>query len=168
VFVTAELSILFCTIRLPIAYLPKHSNCDLARVSLVIVLMADSTPCPHCGITGGVHAERVIGANREAFIKSRCDQCQCVWMVSDGHERRSGPTDIDPQGRSSDAPYTSMPGTLLPISCTNCDQDQVRLYISSRSVLTLKCPKCAHAWSLDVATLPAETRKRLAEALLDP
>ena len=61
-----------------------------------------------------------------------------------------------------------MPGTLLPIRCAKCDQDQVRLFISSRSVLTLTCPNCAHSWSLDVATLSAETRRRVADALLEP
>ncbi len=60
-----------------------------------------------------------------------------------------------------------MPGTSLPVHCINCDQEQVRLFIRSKTVLTLKCPNCAHTWSLDVATLPAETRKQVAQALLE-
>ena len=51
--------------------------------------MADATLCPYCGMAGGIHAERVVAMNREAVIKSRCNHCERVWTVLDGHERRN-------------------------------------------------------------------------------
>jgi phage FluMu protein Com len=55
---------------------------------------------------------------------------------------------------------------LLPIRCPKCAHAQVHLYISSATVLTIKCPECAFAWSVEVATLPPDTKAQLAEAIL--
>jgi phage FluMu protein Com len=54
----------------------------------------------------------------------------------------------------------------LPIRCPKCAHDQVRLYISSVTVLTIKCPECAFVWSIEIASLPPDTRAQLAEAVL--
>ena len=58
-----------------------------------------------------------------------------------------------------------MPESLLPIPCPHCDHDQVLPFISSLSVLTVKCPQCARTWSIEVAALPKGTRQRLTNAL---
>ena len=55
---------------------------------------------------------------------------------------------------------------MLPIRCPKCTHDQVRLYVSSASVLTIKCPECAFTWSVEIATLPPDTKAQLAEAIL--
>ena len=55
---------------------------------------------------------------------------------------------------------------LLPIRCPKCTHDQVRLYVSSATVLTIKCPECAFTWSIEIASLPPATRTQLAEAVL--
>lgn len=53
---------------------------------------------------------------------------------------------------------------LLPIRCPKCAHDQVRLYVSSATVLTIKCPECAFAWSVEIASLPTDTKEQVAEA----
>jgi len=57
-----------------------------------------------------------------------------------------------------------MPESLLPIPCPHCDNDEVLLFISSQSVLTVKCPQCARTWSIEVAELPKGIRQRLTNA----
>ena len=54
----------------------------------------------------------------------------------------------------------------LPIRCPKCTHDQVQLYISSATILTIKCPECEFTWSVEIATLPPDTQTQLAEALL--
>jgi uncharacterized Zn finger protein len=58
-----------------------------------------------------------------------------------------------------------MPGSLLPIRCPKCAQDEVRLYVSSTSVLTVQCPECGFTWAIDVASLPTATKDKIADAL---
>jgi ribosomal protein S27E len=58
-----------------------------------------------------------------------------------------------------------MPEPLLPIRCPQCAHDQVRLYVSSATVLTVKCPECAFTWSIDTGSLPTETKEQIAEAV---
>ena len=58
-----------------------------------------------------------------------------------------------------------MPGLLLPIHCPKCAHDQVRLYVSSATVLTIKCPECAITWAIEIASLPTETREQVAQAV---
>jgi ribosomal protein S27E len=58
-----------------------------------------------------------------------------------------------------------MPLPLLPIHCPKCAHDQVRLFISSATVLTVECPQCAFSWSLDIASLPTETKTHIAQAI---
>ena len=53
---------------------------------------------------------------------------------------------------------------LLPIRCPKCAHDQVRLYVSSATVLTIKCPECAFTWSVEIASLPTDTRDQLVQA----
>ena len=58
-----------------------------------------------------------------------------------------------------------MSDPLLPIHCPHCDHDQVRLFISSLSVLTVKCPQCAHSRFIEVAALSSDTRQQVAKRL---
>jgi transcription elongation factor Elf1 len=58
-----------------------------------------------------------------------------------------------------------MPDSLLRIQCPHCDHDQVRLFIRSLTVLTVKCLQCGRPWSIEVAALPPDTRRQLANAL---
>jgi len=61
--------------------------------------------------------------------------------------------------------HSRMPESLLPIRCPHCDHDQVLPFISSQSVLTVKCPQCARTWSIEVAALPPDTRDQVTKAL---
>jgi hypothetical protein len=58
-----------------------------------------------------------------------------------------------------------MPEPLLPIRCPKCIHDQMRLYVSSASVLTVKCPECAFTWTVEIASLPVETRNQLTQVI---
>ena len=58
-----------------------------------------------------------------------------------------------------------MAESLLPIRCPKCTHDQVRLFISSTTVLTIKCPQCAYTWSVEIASLPTDARDQLAQAI---
>jgi len=58
-----------------------------------------------------------------------------------------------------------MPDSLLRLQCPHCDHDHARVFISSRTVLTVKCPQCARTWSIEVAALPPDTRQQLTKAL---
>jgi len=58
-----------------------------------------------------------------------------------------------------------MSDSLLRIQCPHCDHDQVRVFISSLTVLTVKCPQCARTWSIEVAALSPYTRQQLTKAL---
>jgi ribosomal protein S27E len=55
---------------------------------------------------------------------------------------------------------------MPPIRCPKCTHYQVELCVSSATVLTIQCPECAFAWSVEIATLPTHTEARLAEAIL--
>ena len=54
---------------------------------------------------------------------------------------------------------------LLPIRCPKCTHDEVRLNVSSATVLTINCPRCGYTWSVEIATLPTATRTLLASSL---
>jgi hypothetical protein len=58
-----------------------------------------------------------------------------------------------------------VPEPLLPIRCPKCAHDQVRLYVSSATVLTVVCPECEFTWAIDIASLPRQTRAEIAAAI---
>jgi len=49
----------------------------------------------------------------------------------------------------------------IPLRCPQCDHAEARLSVSSHTVLTVKCMRCKHSWSADIATLPESVRTRL-------
>jgi hypothetical protein len=55
--------------------------------------------------------------------------------------------------------------SLLPLHCPTCGHDAARLYISSKSVLTVRCARSDHIWCLDLNTLPATMRIRLRDVI---
>jgi len=50
---------------------------------------------------------------------------------------------------------------LLPIRCLACSHDAAEVYISTITVLTVRCPQCSHVWCLDVRNLDDVVRKQL-------
>ena len=58
-----------------------------------------------------------------------------------------------------------MPESFLPIHCPKCAHHQVRLHVSSATVLSIKCPECAFTWSVEIASLPTETKDQLVQAI---
>ena len=61
-----------------------------------------------------------------------------------------------------------MPDTdpvVLPLHCPNCGHDGAWPYITSQTVLTVKCSECRHAWSIEVDTLRLEIRERVTAAI---
>jgi len=54
---------------------------------------------------------------------------------------------------------------LLPIRCPKCAHDQVRLFVSSATVLTVTCPACEFTWAIDMASLPTQTRATIAQVI---
>jgi hypothetical protein len=54
-----------------------------------------------------------------------------------------------------------MSDTILLIRCPSCGHDQARLFVSSATVVTVKCARCEFPWSVDVTSMPDGLRKQL-------
>lgn len=50
--------------------------------------------------------------------------------------------------------------SLLPLRCPTCSHDGAEVYISSNTVLTVRCSRCSHVWCVDVTGLSPAVRKR--------
>ena len=44
--------------------------------------------------------------------------------------------------------------STLPMSCPRCRHGEAALFISSSTVLTVRCTKCSHSWAADASRLP--------------
>ena len=54
-----------------------------------------------------------------------------------------------------------MPDRLLPISCPKCHHDSARLFINSKTVITVQCARCDHEWVVDLTAVPEAVRKQV-------
>jgi hypothetical protein len=59
-----------------------------------------------------------------------------------------------------------VPNTI-PATCPNCQSATGTLVVSSRTVMTISCPKCHYMWAIDIAKLSPQLRQQLADALRD-
>ena len=50
----------------------------------------------------------------------------------------------------------------LPMACPHCTNGAVSLLVLSLSLVTVRCTKCTHAWSLKIDRLPELARAPLA------
>lgn len=46
----------------------------------------------------------------------------------------------------------------IALRCPNCGHDGARPYISSATVLTVKCAACYHSWSVETHSLAPDIR----------
>lgn len=51
--------------------------------------------------------------------------------------------------------------TTLNLHCPKCDHDQAKLYITSDTIATVQCTVCQFQWSLEVAAIPEDVRRKL-------
>lgn len=56
--------------------------------------------------------------------------------------------------------------TPIPVACPRCHHDTATMTLSSASVVSVKCVKCQHHWSLDVVEMSARVRKAVQIAML--
>ena len=57
-------------------------------------------------------------------------------------------------GASCAIPDGSPMDSILALRCPTCGHGAARLYISSKSVLTVRCAHCDHVWCVDRKTMP--------------
>jgi hypothetical protein len=44
--------------------------------------------------------------------------------------------------------------STIPLECPRCEHSEAALFISSTTVMTAKCTRCAHTWMADTTVLP--------------
>ena len=50
---------------------------------------------------------------------------------------------------------------LIELRCPGCGHNEARFAVTSRSVFSVECTRCAHVWSADVELLIDAVRKYL-------
>jgi hypothetical protein len=53
------------------------------------------------------------------------------------------------------------PLPALPVRCPKCHHEGATVFVSSYTVVTIVCTRCAHPWAVELAALPEDVRKRL-------
>jgi hypothetical protein len=48
--------------------------------------------------------------------------------------------------------------TILALPCQRCQHGEARLFVRSKSILTVTCTKCGHTWAVEIAALPEHVR----------
>ena len=50
---------------------------------------------------------------------------------------------------------------ILALQCPHCGGQGAKLYVTSATVIMVKCLRCAHMWATDLAELPEPVRDQL-------
>jgi Zn ribbon nucleic-acid-binding protein len=54
---------------------------------------------------------------------------------------------------------------VVGLHCPKCDHDGARLFIGSATVVTVKCVRCDHVWSVDTNTVAPDIRQQVDAAI---
>ena len=49
------------------------------------------------------------------------------------------------------------------LRCPRCEYPEARPFVSSRTVLTVRCTQCHHTWSMEISEVTDEVRTNVAE-----